>query len=76
MPNLINVLKTTASSAQTDAERRKELEAAMGKGDATARQGMEWGTILVFSCEKDCCGSGDGQQELWAEEHVYVQWDS
>lgn len=75
MPNLINVLKSTTTGSQSDVERRKELEAALGTGDTSMRRGMEWGTCLVFSCENDCCGNPDGQKESWTEEAVLVQWD-
>jgi pre-rRNA-processing protein TSR4 len=70
MPNLINVLRTATDETATDEERRKALEAAVGKG----RGGMEWGTCLVFSCSNNCCGSA-GTKQTWAEEVVLVQWD-
>ncbi|RDB15771.1 putative 20S rRNA accumulation protein 4 [Hypsizygus marmoreus] len=78
MPNLINVLRHgdgTEATKLTDEERRKAVERALkGTGTDVAR-GMEWGTCLVFSCEKDCCvdESGSAARECWREEVVLVQ---
>ncbi|KAI0675435.1 programmed cell death protein 2 [Trametes maxima] len=75
MPNLINVLRTPppadAGKKLTDAERRAEVMRAL-KG-SVASKGMEWGTCMVFSCEKDCAGTKEGSS--WREEYVLVQWD-
>ncbi|KAH9072183.1 programmed cell death protein 2, partial [Lactarius deliciosus] len=65
MPNLINILGTGSSAdgdrGATTEEERKEVAEAHGRG-------MEWGTILVFSCEKDCCLGPDA----WSEELALV----
>ena len=79
MPNLINIMGSNADGgrgAMTD-EGRKEAMRKLLKGDAEGR-GMEWGTILVFSCEKDCClGPGNKEkQDAWSEELVLVHWDT
>jgi len=76
MPNLINILTKQGEKkeAMTDEERKKAVEKALMRGDEI---GMEWGTCMVFSCEKDCClddGKGESQ-ECWREEIVLVQWD-
>jgi len=76
MPNLINLLqRPPAASAkkQSVQERQKELDALL-KGGA---DGMEWGTVLVFSCLGDCCtdDAGAPAEEAWREEIVVVQWD-
>jgi len=78
MPNLINVIKDTPSTAGSgqrgdisDQERRAHLQNLLERKDDSVR-GMEWGTVLLFSCEKDCCSE---QQEGWFEEFVLVQWD-
>lgn len=80
MPNLINVLRRpgkTDQPALTDAQRRKEVEKVLNGGDGVDRLGMEWGTCLVFSCEKDCCeDSGAAVKNCWREEVVLVQWDN
>ncbi|EKM81971.1 hypothetical protein AGABI1DRAFT_112151 [Agaricus bisporus var. burnettii JB137-S8] len=95
MPNLINILKNTITSTaiatsdqpgdqdqrrkktreQMDGERKKAVEEALkGGGD-----GMSWGTVMIFSCEKDCCyvtaDMGEESKECWREECVIVQWD-
>ncbi|KAH9036316.1 programmed cell death protein 2 [Lactarius pseudohatsudake] len=79
MPNLINILGTGSSAdgdRATTEEERKEVVRKLLKGEAHGH-GMEWGTILVFSCEKDCClGLGNKEkQDAWSEELALVQWD-
>ncbi|KAF9443666.1 hypothetical protein P691DRAFT_808479 [Macrolepiota fuliginosa MF-IS2] len=80
MPNLINVLKALQDKPedpkkQTEEERRKAVAQALKGGD-----GMSWGTAMIFSCEKDCCISTEGQvkeqRECWREEVVLIQWDA
>ncbi|KAF5328161.1 hypothetical protein D9619_013450 [Psilocybe cf. subviscida] len=82
MPNLINVLRASESDGKkstkkmTDEERRAAVERALKGQDKDAR-GMEWGTCMVFSCEKDCCVEGGKEaKEAWREEVVLVQWDA
>lgn len=81
MPNLINVVRAAAKDKDvdsdrklTDAERIKAVQAVLRSNQTT---GMEWGTCMVFSCEKDCCLDVGGKDatECWREEHVLVQWD-
>ena len=76
MPNLINVLKKPEAKGDaqkktklTDEERRKEVERMIKRSGDGA---MDWGTCMVFSCEKDC----EASKRCWAEELVLVQWDS
>jgi pre-rRNA-processing protein TSR4 len=77
MPNLINVLAsfTPSKVPANDEERRKLVQAELKAGGQGA---MEWGTCMIFSCEKDCCEGNDtaGQQECWREENVLIQWDN
>ncbi|KAK0206257.1 programmed cell death protein 2 [Desarmillaria ectypa] len=77
MPNTINVLRdssTDAAKNMSDEERRKVVQEALKGGDGN--RGMDWGTCMVFSCEKDCCTeNGQDVREAWREEHVLVQWD-
>lgn len=78
MPNLINVLRTAgaegAKKGMKDEERREAVAAALKRsGDKAQKSGMEWGTCMVFSCEKDCRGGGKGNEEerdVWREEVV------
>jgi len=76
VPPLINVLRPSALSttgtapepkpaaAMSEEERKAEL-ARLAKGEGEGE--MEWGTIMVFSCEKDCVGI--------TEEWVGVEWE-
>lgn len=80
MPNLINVLKSTREDTLknlTDEERRKTFERLFKVRSGEEKWGMEWGTCLVFSCEKDCSVDDVGTEtrESWREELVLVQWD-
>lgn len=79
MPNLINILRESPadSKKQTNEQRIKEVQVALKGGKTEGRRGMEWGTCMVFSCEKDCCNA-DGEtkaKECWREEFVMIQWD-
>jgi pre-rRNA-processing protein TSR4 len=80
MPNLINILGKETGTGEEDNtttdEQRKETVQRLLKSDPEGR-GMEWGTILVFSCEKDCClGPGNKEKQgAWSEELVLVHWD-
>ncbi|TFK74897.1 hypothetical protein BDN72DRAFT_832610 [Pluteus cervinus] len=77
MPNLINVCRTDGDKKKkvSDEQRRRVVEAVLRGKEAEGRHGMEWGTCMIFSCEKDCCveaGLVDGK-ECWREEYVVVQ---
>jgi pre-rRNA-processing protein TSR4 len=80
MPNLINLLGRDSSTREdvttTDEQRMVAIQRLL-KGDPD-RRGMEWGTVLVFSCEKDCCpGPGNKEKQgAWAEETVLVHWEN
>lgn len=74
MPNLINILGSVPADRSThplkvisDAERRKVLEEELKE-----RKGMEWGTVMIFSCAADCCPGG---KEYFTEEEVLIQWE-
>jgi len=80
MPNLINILSESFNTSTevvtaTEEQRKAEVEGLL-KGNPDGR-GMEWGTVLVFSCEKDCrLGPGNKEkQDAWNEELVLVHWD-
>ena len=73
-PNLINELRPSwadESQKLTDRERREAVKRALVGDNKELKRGLEWGTCLVYSCEKDC-SENDG---CWREEVVYVQWD-
>ncbi|WVF68710.1 hypothetical protein IAT40_003482 [Kwoniella sp. CBS 6097] len=80
VPTLISVLQPSslsttgevpkiAKGTSTEAERKKELArlAAAAKESADENGEMEWGTVMVFGCEKDCVG--------FSEEWVGVEWE-
>ncbi|KAH8795892.1 programmed cell death protein 2 [Flagelloscypha sp. PMI_526] len=68
MPNLLNLCRKPAQVI------RKVNEETGDVSVITKDLGMEWGTCLVFSCEKDCC-LPEGNKECWVEEVVLIQWD-
>ncbi|KAG6335808.1 hypothetical protein ID866_3286 [Astraeus odoratus] len=83
MPNLINILRDAAKEKDidfnklTNEQRIKAVQDALKRSKEPDSRGMEWGTCMVFSCEKDCCLEDDGKdaKEAWREEYVLVQWD-
>ena len=77
MPNLINVLRSGRGDGQatlTDEERRAEVLQVLKGQNAPGRRGMEWGTCMIFSCERDCAVH-EVAGTTWREEYVLVQWD-
>ena len=76
MPNLINVLDhVNTTQSLTEEERREELQRLLKGSEDKGK--MEWGTCMIFSCEKDCCISDENGQadDCWREEVVLVQWE-
>lgn len=85
-PNIINLCnnstQSTASAAQSDDERKKELQDTLeNKSAGSGKADMEWGTILLYVCENDCCldpatkdKSKEGREQ-WIEELTYIQWE-
>ena len=55
-----------AKKQMTEEERRAELQKMM-KGEVDSGE-MEWGTVMVFGCEKDCVG--------FSEEWVGIEWEN
>jgi pre-rRNA-processing protein TSR4 len=53
--------------AKSEEERKKEL-AKLAAGELDGGEGMEWGTIMVFGCQRDCVGL--------VEEWVGVEWEA
>lgn len=88
--------KSAPKKAQTDEERKAEVARLLLGDSAASKAGdpasevegdMEWGTVLVFSCTKDCCrvlrtgddaksrGGWEDAQAAWKDEYVLIQWD-
>lgn len=38
-------------------------------------EGMDWGTVIVGVCERDCCVGVDSGETAYVEEWVGVQWE-
>lgn len=47
------------------------------EADELGLEGMDWGTVMVAVCEKDCQGRGGGadKEATYTEEWVGVQWE-
>jgi pre-rRNA-processing protein TSR4 len=46
------------------------------EGDSMSIDGMDWGTIILGVCGKDCTASDVGEGEVgYLEEWVGVQWE-
>lgn len=100
MPNLINLLKAdtitkpdgsldstdNSTQGETEQDRRKALELALGRhlpkndneSEQTtfdARTGLVWSTAFIFTCSNDCCPNQDQQDETWAEEVILAQFE-
>ena len=91
VPHLIRVL-LPASGPDLGSKNTVDVKQLLGKSEAaghgkegpTAKEkalektGMEWGTVLVFTCGENCCaGRVDDPtaKECWQEELVLVQWE-
>lgn len=60
------------------AENSNEKEGPTAKEKALERTGMEWGTVLVFTCRGNCCAGrvdDPSAKDCWQEELVLVQWE-
>ncbi|KAG0152154.1 hypothetical protein CROQUDRAFT_650231 [Cronartium quercuum f. sp. fusiforme G11] len=44
-------------------------------GKMPSERGFTWSTAWVLTCEKDCHGINEQDEEGWLEESVYVQWE-
>lgn len=76
MPNLLSLLAVT-SQKYLSAEEKASLKSR--KGADQFNIGMEWGTILVYSCVEDCFGRNaekdDGSRVKYFEEVALVQFE-
>ena len=93
VPHLISVLQSrsggdTGSNETVDGKEGVGKSEGAGNGDGkegpTAKEkkvektGMEWGTVLVFTCGDNCCGGRVDDataKECWQEEFVVMQWE-
>ncbi|GAA6032260.1 hypothetical protein JCM8097_007150 [Rhodosporidiobolus ruineniae] len=71
MPHLVHVLNSAAETKGTslyvDAEGK-----ALDKGEKKEEDGLEFATVWVVSCERECA---DAEGEAWREEGVLVEWE-
>ena len=68
MPSILSALST---SSYTD-----ENTVNFGENNAIFNLGMEWGTVMVFTCKNDCEKIGVGPDEVsYYEEIVMVQYE-
>ncbi|KAI9724949.1 MAG: hypothetical protein M1812_000225 [Candelaria pacifica] len=71
MPNCMNCGAERGFELQLTSQAIAELEV-----DEMSLEGMEWGTIIVGVCSRDCQASGVGVDEVgYVEEWVGVQWE-
>ncbi|GAA5889659.1 hypothetical protein JCM5296_002424 [Sporobolomyces johnsonii] len=66
MPHLVSVLNKTEGLRGLSAfgDEKKEGE------------GLDWATVWVFSCTRECGDEGEGgRREAWREERVMVEWE-
>lgn len=52
-----------------------ELEEGSDEATGLNLEGMDWGTVIVGVCGKDCCLDIDGGETTYVEEWVGVQWE-
>lgn len=52
-----------------------ELEEGSEEAAGLNLEGMDWGTVIVGVCERDCCVDIDGGEIAYVEEWVGVQWE-
>ena len=62
--------------AATGTHRSSDYPATQGD-EASLKTGLTWSTVMVFVCEKDCCGPKDAQDttEACVEELVEIMWE-
>ncbi|KAG0088334.1 hypothetical protein BGZ92_006304 [Podila epicladia] len=76
MPNLLSLLAVT-SQKYLSMEEKASMK--LRKGADQFNIGMEWGTILVYSCVEDCFGKNadkdDGSKVKYFEEVALVQFE-
>ncbi|BGP17815.1 hypothetical protein JCM10213_008385 [Rhodosporidiobolus nylandii] len=66
MPHLVSVLNSSGLSRPPGAEEGTE------KGKVNGEEGLDFATVWVFACERECASS---EGEAWREEGVWVEWE-
>lgn len=89
MPNLINVIRAARKAAVSSGAEKgmkpgsKSTTTTKINGNEDEGDGdMEWGTVLIFTCSKDCCrmlkssdgGSSNGGEASKGWEDVQAAW--
>lgn len=67
MPQLVGVLNRSL-------KKKKTVGGATG-GNVLEEEGVEWATVWVFACVKECCDDVE-KGEAWREERVFVEWET
>jgi hypothetical protein len=65
MPNILNILPVEEGFSKEASA--KELASLLNRG-------MDWGTLLVYTCENDCGGSDDSDHAVIFEEVVVPEF--
>ena len=70
MPSILSILSTSSYIDKVDESSDKKSD------NSLLNLGMEWGTIMVFTCKNDCEKIGVGSNEVaYYEEIVMVQYE-
>jgi pre-rRNA-processing protein TSR4 len=80
MPNILSILPTTEYASKDQPAQKSSIEGKAKHIDAKTvldswNVGMEFGTILVFVCQKDC-HQGSIEDVSYIEEAVVVQYET
>ncbi|RKO91104.1 programmed cell death protein 2 [Blyttiomyces helicus] len=73
MPKVLSLLPTEEHARSKNSHKMQNPSDAVSFFDRFA-VGMDWGTVMVYSCANDCEGSAAGV--TYCEEHVAVQVES
>ncbi|RUS35486.1 programmed cell death protein 2 [Jimgerdemannia flammicorona] len=94
MPNILSVLPTTDYAIAEEDRDRERIKKKNGEANGEEKErrdierwnvGMEWGTVLVFVCERDCDGTTgqagrvleEGAETVkYFEEFVLIQFEA
>lgn len=69
MPHSLTLLSTSDYALPS-----KEEEDTQGEKKPSLIHGMDWGTLLIYTCEQDCAGSGvSGGESAFFPEMILMQ---